>query len=80
MEVPIPVKVPLIISMVVASFKGVYWSPTPPPRVEEQKKYGREDIIDRLIRFRVPVAKVSMPLFSHYDRYSVLTRMPYRRV
>ena len=62
MEVLIPVKVPLMISMVIASFKGVYWSPTPPPRVEEKKKYGREDILDRLIRLRVPVAKVCMLL------------------
>lgn len=52
--------------MVAMSFKGVYWSPSPPPRTDEQKKYGKEDLIDRLVKWRVPIAQVKS-YFSYIE-------------
>lgn len=62
----IPHKVPLLAVMVAMSFKGVYWSPSPPPRTDEQKKYGKEDLIDRLVKWRVPIAQVKS-YFSYIE-------------
>ncbi|KAM5546015.1 hypothetical protein V8D89_000141 [Ganoderma adspersum] len=72
MAVSVPEKVPLLVAMVAASFKGVYCSPTPPPRVEEQKKYGEEDIIDRFVRLRVPVAQCVTVFFASCEITSLL--------
>ncbi|KAI0644113.1 hypothetical protein C8Q79DRAFT_1011910 [Trametes meyenii] len=67
-------KIPLIGSVVWAAFAGVFCSPTPPPRAEEKKKYGKEDLVDWLVRRKISLSPPMAVLLAACETAIILAR------
>ncbi|KAI0666375.1 ICMT-domain-containing protein [Trametes maxima] len=67
-------KIPLLGSMVWAAFVGAFRSPTPPPRAEETKKYGKEDLGDWLTRRKISLSRPMSVLLAVCEAAVILAR------
>ena len=52
------VKPTFLAILVVVGLKGVYIAPRAPPRPQEKRAYGKEDLIEKFLRWGLPVSQV----------------------